>query len=139
MGTLRLACLMTIITAFSYCDKDFTLLRRHQWLCRRRIPNNAGSSNTTESMANGDAELGSEVNVIKCSCGKFFKGVKGLKMHQRRCRVIECLSEDKVMVGNSNIDADSSMHDYKVVPVESLEYQGIKLGFCCLKGLKNGI
>ena len=34
-------------------------------------------------------------NIIMCSCGKECKGVKGLKMHQRRCRVIEKMDEDQ--------------------------------------------
>ena len=69
------------------------------------MPNNVGSNNTRNSTANDDADLGSEINVIKCSCGKMCKGVKGLKMHQRRGRVIEGLSEDQVAAGNSILTA----------------------------------
>ena len=79
-------------------------------------------------MADNDVEQGNEINGIKCSCGKICKGVKGLKMHQRCCRVIEGLSEDQVAVGNSNIDTDSSWDDYTEVPADSLEYQNIKTG-----------
>ena len=42
-------------------------------------------------------------------------------MHQRRCRVIEGLSEDQVAVGNSNIDIVSLLDDYTEVPADSLE------------------
>ena len=56
------------------------------------------------------------------------KGVKGLKMHKRRCRVIEGVSEDQFAVENSNIDAKSSLDDYTEVPADSLEYQNIKPG-----------
>ena len=49
-------------------------------------------------------------------------------MHQRRCRVIEGLSEDQVAVGNSHIDSDSSLDDYIEAPADLLEYQNIKTG-----------
>ena len=49
-------------------------------------------------------------------------------MHQRRCRVIEGLSEDQVAVGNSNIVTDSSLNEYTEVPADSLEYNNIKTG-----------
>ena len=98
MGYLRLAYLMAILMVCSYCGKDFAVFDRHQWRCRKRMPNNFGSNNTRNSMANDDADLGSEINIIKCLCGKMCKGLKGLKMHQRRCRVIEGLSEDQMAV-----------------------------------------
>ena len=67
------------------------------------MPNNVGSTNARDFVADDEVDLGNEINGIKCSCGKICKGVKGLKMHQRRCRVIEGLSGDQVAVGNSNI------------------------------------
>ena len=88
-------------------------------------------------MADDELEQGNQITVIKCSCGKMCKVVKGLKMHQRRCRVIKGPSEDQVVVGNSNIDTDGSLDDYTEVHAESLEYQNIKPGICCLKGMKN--
>ena len=71
-----------------------------------------GSTNTRDSIADDDVEQGNEINVIKCSCGKNYIGVKRLKMHQRRCRVIEGLSEDQVAARNVKIDTDSSLDDY---------------------------
>ena len=126
MGYVLLVCLMAVLMVCSYCGKDLAVLGRHQWRCRKRMPNNVGSNNTRNSMANDDADLGSEINVIKCSCGKMCNSVKGLKMHQRRCRVIEGLSEDQVAVGNSNIDTNSSLDDYAEIPVDSLKYQNRK-------------
>ena len=31
---------------------------------------------------------------IKCCCGKVYKGARGLKMHQRSCRVIDDFKEE---------------------------------------------
>jgi len=123
MGCLRLVCLMAIFMVCSYCGKDFAVLGRHQLRCRKRMPNNVGSTNARDFVADDEVDLGNEINGIKCSCGKICKGVKGLKMHQRRCGVIEGLSEDQVAVGNSNVDTDSSLDDYTEVPADSLEYQ----------------
>jgi len=92
------------------------------------MPNNVGSTNTRDFVTDDDVDQGNEINGIKCSCGKICKGVKGLKMHQRRCRVIEGLSEDQVAVGNSNIDIVSLLDDYTEVPADSLEYHNTKTG-----------
>ena len=92
------------------------------------MPNNVGSTKTRDFMTDDDVDQGDEINGIKCSCGKICKCVKGLKMHQRRCRVIEGLSEDQVAVGNSNIDTDSSLDDYTEVPADPLKYHNIKTG-----------
>ena len=90
----------------SYCGKDFAVLGWHPWRCTKRMPNNVGSTNTRDFMTDDDVEQGNGANVIKCSCGKMCKGVKGLKIHQRCCRVVEGLSEDQVAVGSSNIGTD---------------------------------
>ena len=128
MGYLRLVCLMGIFMVCSCCGKDFAVLGRHQWRCRKRMPNNVGSTNTRDSMADDDIDQGNEMNGIKCSCFKICKGVNGLKLHQRRCGVIEGLSEDQVAVGNSNIDTESSLDDYTKISADSLEYHNIKTG-----------
>ena len=36
----------------------------------------------------------SNTNDIKCCCGKSCKGTRGLKMHQRNCRVIHGLNDE---------------------------------------------
>ena len=61
---------------------------------QKKNTKNVGSINTRSCMADDDVEQGNGINVIKCGCGKMCKGVKGLKMYQRRCRVLEGLSED---------------------------------------------
>ena len=77
--------------------------------------------NTRDSIADVDVKQGDEINVIKRSCGKMYIGVKGLKMDQTRCRVIEGLSEDQVAVKNIKIATDSSLDDYTEVPADWLE------------------
>ena len=51
------------------------------------------------------------VETVKCCCGKACKGVKGLKMHQRRCRVLEGLNDDPLEIDNSNLETDSPLDD----------------------------
>ena len=51
------------------------------------------------------------VETVKCFCGKACKGAKGLKMHQRRCRIVERLNEDPLEIGNSNLGIDSSLDE----------------------------
>jgi len=82
------------------------------------MPNNVGSINTRDSMADDDVKKWDEVNGTKWSYGKICKGVKGLKMHQKRFRVIEGLCEDEVVVGNSSIDCGSLLDDYTEVPAD---------------------
>ena len=64
--------------------------------------------NTTMVDVNDPANI---VEAAKCCCGKSCKGLKGLKMHQRRCRILEGLSEDQLGSENSNFDAKSSLDD----------------------------
>ena len=51
------------------------------------------------------------VETVECCCGKAYKGAKGLKMHQRRCRILEGLNEDPLDSGNSNVGIDSSLNE----------------------------
>ncbi len=34
------------------------------------------------------------IKAVKCCCGKVCKGARGLKMHQRSCRVIDDLEDE---------------------------------------------
>jgi len=51
------------------------------------------------------------VETVKCCCGKACKGAKGLKMHQRRWRILEGLNEDPLEIDNSNLGIDSSLDE----------------------------
>ena len=111
MFRLRLLWFLLFYVVCSYCGRDFTALGRHQWRCKKRMPINYGPNakiNTTIVDENDAAHI---VETVKCCCGKSCKGVKGLKMHQRRCRILEGLSEDQLGFKNSNFDTNSSLDD----------------------------
>ncbi len=87
----------------SFCGKDFVSLGRHQWRCKQKIndPNlNANSENPTSYEIHVEPVISSPTtdltkkSGVKCCCGKVCKGARGLKMHQRSCRVILGLNEE---------------------------------------------
>ena len=81
----------------SYCGKEFTTLGRHVWRCKQRIiqpdeTNDDDEANTVnQEHVTQPPDNGLDV---KCSCGKSCKGKRGLKMHQRSCRVIHGLNKE---------------------------------------------
>ena len=56
---------------------------------QKRLENSRDSDGCINITQEIDSELATVCTIIKCSCGKECKGVKGHKMHQRRCRVNE--------------------------------------------------
>jgi len=116
MFHLRFLWFMLFYVVCCYCRKDFTALGRHQWRCRKRMPVNSGPNTTINTTLPNDKDPADVVELIKCCCGKACKGVKGLKMHQRRCRVLEGLDENPLGCEHSNSDTTSlnlpNMHLY---------------------------
>ncbi len=83
--------------------KRFCSLGRHQWRCKQKIndPNlNANSENPTSYEIHVEPVISSPTtdltkkSGVKCCCGKVCKGARGLKAHQRSCRVILRLNEE---------------------------------------------
>ena len=71
------------------------------------MPANPGPNATINIALPNDKNPADIVEMIKCCCGKACKGVKGLKMHQRRCRVLEGLGEESLGLENSNPNSNS--------------------------------
>ena len=86
--------LLMIFTVCSFCGKDFVCLWRHSWRCKEKykVDNNYHDNvNETQNrllVVNQNHHEGNSL-LIKCSCGKKCKGQRGLKAHQRSCRVIK--------------------------------------------------
>ena len=79
----------------SFCVNDFVWLGRHAWRGRHRItraerPNARLDEDANESVA---ADASSRACLVKCCCGRLCKGNRGLKMHQRSCRVVLGLND----------------------------------------------
>ena len=72
-----------------YCGKDFQSLGRHSWRCKKKLNNTSESHEPEKTALQLDSESVSGCNIVKCLCGKECKGMKGLRMHQRRCPVMD--------------------------------------------------
>ena len=92
-----LALFATLIIC-GFCGKEFMSLGRHSWRCKNKVGNEQDSTiNTTRDMVISTQQClpVKSCKAVKCCCGKVCKGARGLKMHQRSCRVIDNL-EDKL-------------------------------------------
>ena len=87
---------------------DFVSLDRHVWKCKARV--NAGNnsiannsqdgSNTIVPIINLNNRKSSSVDNVKCHCGKQCKGLRGLKSHQRSCKVIKGLNSEMIFTND---------------------------------------
>ena len=114
--------MVLVCTICSFCGKDFVSLGRHSWHCKQRV-NQVGQSGsermtTREApVVNSPAVVISKCTVIKCCCGKICKGNRGLKMHQRSCRVIQGLNnelcadpEEQITDNNTDTAVDKELN-----------------------------
>jgi len=85
----RLLSIFAVFIACVYYGKDFQSLGRHTWRCKKKLNNTSEPNETEKKALQLDSEPVSGCNIVKCVCGKECKGMKGLKMHQRRCRVMD--------------------------------------------------
>ena len=75
------------------------------------MPSNHGPKETLNVTMTAENDPTSIVQTVKCCCGKACKGAKGLKMHQRRRRILEGLSKDPLEIEKSSLEIDSSLDD----------------------------
>ena len=88
---------LLICTVCSSCGRDFMSLGHHAWRCKRRFTLGSDASNWKSITKELPSELRHPVNTnksIKCCCDKDCKGIRGLKMHQRNCRVMQGLGNE---------------------------------------------
>ena len=78
-------------------------LGRHQWRCNNKINDrdsnvysnhSASHGINTEPVITPPTTAAVKKSGTKCCCGKVCKGARGLKMHQRSCRVIMGLNKE---------------------------------------------
>ena len=91
--------MLLVCVVCSFCGKDFVTLGRHSWRCKQRVhhveqDHSADNTGNQTPVMNSPNVVISSRNVIKCCCGKMCKGARGLKMHQRSCRVIQGLNTE---------------------------------------------
>ena len=92
--------LFLVLAICSFCGKDFVSLGRHSWRCKSKLHIYEGSfgnsaqqtrQNTEATIANVNTSTPSNCHHVTCCCGKVYKGLRGLKMHERNCPAIKGL------------------------------------------------
>ena len=93
---------LIVFVVCSFCGRDFKSLGRHAWRCKDKVKTSSKDENTTsdnsdemENTLRISANTSSPCTpraLFECSCGKICNGRRGLKMHQRSCRIIKDLS-----------------------------------------------
>ncbi len=81
--------LFLVLAVCSFCEVDFKCLGRHVYRCKYKPKNKKSADETVQPLL--DINSSNKNNFITCSCGKKCKGLRGLKMHHRSCRVIKDL------------------------------------------------
>ena len=95
-GMVCLRFLFVLLTGVvcSFCGNNFVFLGRHAWRCKHRITQAERPSAGVDEDANESvATDASRACLVKCCCGRLCKGNRGLKMHQRSCRVVLGLND----------------------------------------------
>ena len=97
--------LFLAFTVCEFCGKDFERLNWHKWKCKSRSHQNSTNSNVANNNASSNNIVNPEiinnrsisnVEYISCSCGKRYKGLRGLKARQRSFRNIKSMSDNIV-------------------------------------------
>ena len=119
----------------SFCEKDFVTLARHSWRCKQRVDyaeQDHSAENTARQtpVTNSPNVVVSSRTVIKCCCGKVCKGARGLKMHQRSCRVIQGLDSEfrtdlEEQNGNSDTENIPEMDQSTINETPTIEKEDI--------------
>ena len=86
--------MLLVCAVCSFCGKEFVTLGRHSWRCKQRLNNNPPVASANQMPVMHSPARISNTNEVKCHCGKSCKGARGLKMHQRSCRVIQGLNDE---------------------------------------------
>ena len=107
----------------SYCGKDFELLGHYRWRCKKRLDNSTDPNGCVTITQERDLGFAKTCNVFKFSCEKECKGVKGLKMHQRKCRVKNENMDFDQQPGfeNSNIESCDVANDNLETTVDGIK------------------
>ena len=140
MIRVNLLALFSTLIICGFCGKDFVSLGRHSWRCKSKVE--YGQETRVNSIP--AIEIPSQeclpvksYKAVKCCCGKVCKGARGLKMHQRSCRVIDDLEDElqqqmsEVLTEHQNEDNVDTVNP-EISPINTQENfpdlkKGIKL------------
>ena len=131
-----LALFSTLIIC-GFCGKEFVSLGRHSWRCKSKVEYNqepTANVNPVMEMPAQECLPVKSCKAIKCCCGKVCKGPRGLKMHQRSCRIIYDL-EDELKQQMTEILSDQENEDN----IDQLEHENSSLNIQDVPDLRKGI
>ena len=105
MKVTTLLLLLIFSVVCNYCGKDFISLGKPSWSCKSKILNqqdrnhdNGGNLENCNNVKLPDIQVNSvsisNTDNVLCNCGKSCKGLRGLKSHQRSCRIIKSLNDE---------------------------------------------
>ena len=99
----KLLCILSVLVVCEFCGNEFQSLGRHIWRCKSRAENPPNQQNNEAPQAPPEVAAnnfeipveqpaaGHNTTDVHCTCGKICRGIRGLRMHQRSCRVIKDL------------------------------------------------
>ena len=125
----------------SFCEKDFVSLGRHAWRCKQRIHRPERHNVGEEQLPNDHdpvADTAYRVCLTKCCCGKLCKGNRGLKMHQRSCRVVLGLN-DQLCADLNDITLTDQEYGNGSVPLITSSASSLEPGDYGFPDIKTGI
>ena len=96
-GTIAVNSFSTDLCSCSLHGKDFVSLGRHAWRCKRRmnLENEASNGKPCTEELPAEVRHSDNTNInIKCCCRKDCERIRGVKMHQRSCRVMQGLDDE---------------------------------------------
>ena len=138
----RLQSMFAVFIACVYCRKDFQSLGRPTWRCKKKLNNTSEPNEPEKTAVKLDSEPVSGCNIVKCVCGKECKRMKGLKMHQMRCRVMDITEScQPPQFEYSNIDPREGdiERQQENIAVESLNIFALKPGIKRQIRMNNGL
>ena len=110
MGGLNLFWMLAFFVVCAFCGKEFQSLGRHSWRCKKRFDSNVNGPNGAINIALIDTGIDSNSrSQLKCCCGKVCKNMRGLKLHQRSCRITKDFDDTELfeeIFEDSNSDED---------------------------------
>ena len=118
--------LFAVMVICSFCGDDFKSLGRHSWRCKKKMNftngDNFNGNQQSQQQSHSQVLLDSgntntslspsNCHSVKCCCGKICKGIRGLKMHQRTCRVVKDLTEETFEFVEENLTGSYNNDNY---------------------------
>ena len=116
--------ILMVFVICSFCGGDFKSLGRHAWRRKEKLRLDSDSrpalniyelTSTPIATTLERSKDTSNCSEVNCCCGKLCNGLRGLKMHQRSCRVIKGLEQETFEHQDRNQTYDDTgQPDYEI-------------------------